>query len=225
MGSRENRHFRKRPAAAMPTKRSCSRAFAGQAFEVLEAIGNPRACRLHGNPRRARPQRLKQLEANFQTILGPEGAGGSHAMRNRTPSNAAVSVATYRNDPLYPRIVRAVAAILEKGKTVTAVDVLIGMGLLTPEHLEAWRRGRIPYLEQVIDCNLTRLLTAVTDTPVSRSRSKAGPLRNRLRVLQEGTAAVALHQNRRCQARTGICKAFYLARKGPVPFVCNEAPY
>jgi hypothetical protein len=99
----------------------------------------------------------KQLEANFQTILGPEGGGGSHAMGNRTPSNAAVSVATYWNDPLYPRIVRAVAAILKRGKTVAAVDVLIGMGLLTPEHLEAWRRGRIPYLEQVIDCNLTRL--------------------------------------------------------------------
>ena len=78
-------------------------------------------------------------------------------MSNRTSNNAAVSVATYRNDPLYPRIASAVAAILEKGKIVTPVEVLIGMDLLTPEHLEAWRRGRIPYLEQVIDCNLTRL--------------------------------------------------------------------
>lgn len=78
-------------------------------------------------------------------------------MSNRTSNNAAASVATYRNDPLYPRIASAVAAILEKGKIVTPVDVLIGIELLTPEHLEAWRRGRIPYLEQVIDCNLTRL--------------------------------------------------------------------
>ena len=78
-------------------------------------------------------------------------------MSNRTSNNAAVSVATYRNDPLYPRIARAVAAILEKGKIVAPVEVLIGMDLLTPERLEAWRRGRIPYLEQVIDCNLTRL--------------------------------------------------------------------
>jgi hypothetical protein len=78
-------------------------------------------------------------------------------MRNRTPSNAAVSAAAYRNDPLYPRIVRAVAAILEKGKVVTPVDILIGMSLLTPERLDGWRRGRIPYLEQAIDCNLTRL--------------------------------------------------------------------
>jgi hypothetical protein len=78
-------------------------------------------------------------------------------MRNRTASKAAVGLATYRTDPLYPRIVSAVAAILEKGKVVTPVDVLVRMGLLTPEHLEGWRRGRIPYLEQVIDCNLTRL--------------------------------------------------------------------
>ena len=37
------------------------------------------------------------------------------------------------------------------------VDVLIGMGLLTREHHEDWRRGRVPYLERVINCNLTRL--------------------------------------------------------------------
>jgi hypothetical protein len=96
------------------------------------------------------------------------------------------------------------------------------MDLLTPEHLEVWRRGRIPYLEQVIDCNLTRL-SRLLRILVSRSRSKAGPLRDRLCVLREQTAAVALHQNRRCQARTGICKAFYLARKGPVPFACAKA--
>jgi hypothetical protein len=33
----------------------------------------------------------------------------------------------------------------------------MGMGLLTREHLEDWRHGRVPYLEQVIHCNLTRL--------------------------------------------------------------------
>lgn len=37
------------------------------------------------------------------------------------------------------------------------VDVLIGMGLLTREHLDDWRRGRLPYLERVINCNLARL--------------------------------------------------------------------
>lgn len=70
---------------------------------------------------------------------------------------ATVSVATYRDDPLYPRIKRAVAAILATGKVVAPVDVLVRMGMLAPDRLEQWHRGRIAYLEQVIDCNLTRL--------------------------------------------------------------------
>ena len=58
---------------------------------------------------------------------------------------------------MYPRIVRAVRSILASGKVVAPVDVLVRMGLLLPELLEGWRRGRVPYLERVIDCNLTRL--------------------------------------------------------------------
>ena len=68
-----------------------------------------------------------------------------------------VSVATYRDDHLYPRIVRAVASMLEQGNVVAPVQVLIRMDLLAPEQLENWRRGRVPYLERVIRCNLTRL--------------------------------------------------------------------
>jgi hypothetical protein len=68
-----------------------------------------------------------------------------------------VSVDHYREDPLYQRIVRAVEPLLARGKVVAPVDVLIGMGLLDPAKLEDWRRGRTPFLEKVIDCNLTRL--------------------------------------------------------------------
>lgn len=78
-------------------------------------------------------------------------------MRDATSRATTVSVANFRDDRLYPKIERVVAAILEKGKVVTPVDVLTGMGLLKPDDLEAWRRGRIPYLERVIGCNLTRL--------------------------------------------------------------------
>jgi hypothetical protein len=67
------------------------------------------------------------------------------------------TLATYREDPLYPRIARAVEAILQRGKVVAPVDVIVGMGLLTRDHLEDWRRGRVPYPEKVIDCNLARL--------------------------------------------------------------------
>ena len=68
-----------------------------------------------------------------------------------------VSTATYHADPLYPRIERAVNAILAKGKVVAPVDVLIGMDLLKPDQLEEWRRGQVPYLEWVIAGNLSRL--------------------------------------------------------------------
>ena len=63
----------------------------------------------------------------------------------------------YRQDELYPRIVRAVEGLLQRGKVVTPVEVLVGMDLLTREHLEDWRCGRVRYLEAVIQCNLTRL--------------------------------------------------------------------
>src|SRR6266581_1176692 len=78
-------------------------------------------------------------------------------MMRKAGRAARPTVATYRDDPLHPRIERAVARILANGKVVAPVDVLVGMGLLAPEKLEDWRRGRVRYLEAVIDCNLTRL--------------------------------------------------------------------
>ena len=36
-------------------------------------------------------------------------------------------------------------------------DVLVEMGIFDPEHLDSWRRGKVPYLERVIRCNLTML--------------------------------------------------------------------
>ncbi len=90
----------------------------------------------------------------------PEGRAqrdGSCVMRDAAPRAPAVSAATFRDDPLYPRIERVVAAILVKSKIVTPIEVLVGMSLLAPDHVDEWRRGRILYLEQVVDCNLTRL--------------------------------------------------------------------
>jgi hypothetical protein len=79
------------------------------------------------------------------------------AVRTARPGKPVVTVATYREDTLYPRTRRIVAAILQDGKVVAPVDVLVRMDLLAPEHLDDWRRGRVPYLEQVIRCNLTKL--------------------------------------------------------------------
>ena len=68
-----------------------------------------------------------------------------------------VSFDNFRSDPMFPRIERTVAELLAKGSVITPVNVLVGMGLLRPEHLEEWCRGQIPYLERVITCNLSRV--------------------------------------------------------------------
>lgn len=80
-------------------------------------------------------------------------AGG--VMRGAASPAPIVSVANFRDDRLYPKIECAVASILAKGKVVAPVDVLIVMGLLKADDLDAWGRGHIPHLERVIGCNLT----------------------------------------------------------------------
>ena len=75
----------------------------------------------------------------------------------RKPPNAIVTVETYPDDPLYPRIRRATDRILRESREVAPVAVLVRMDLLREDRLEDWRRGRVPYLEKVIDSNLTRL--------------------------------------------------------------------
>ncbi|MDD5309912.1 MAG: hypothetical protein PHU25_21555 [Deltaproteobacteria bacterium] len=67
------------------------------------------------------------LFAVFAKLLNDQGEDLS-SVANQT----LVRVDTYRDDPLYPRIVRAVAAILGRGKVVAPVDVLVGMSILGP---------------------------------------------------------------------------------------------
>ena len=68
-----------------------------------------------------------------------------------------VTVGAFRGDPMFPRIKRAVAAILLTGNVVAPVDVLVKMDILAPRDLEDWRCGRVPYLERIIRGILSRL--------------------------------------------------------------------
>ena len=77
--------------------------------------------------------------------------------KRSTRTRPTVSIDTYRDDPLYPRIERAVEKLLARGKVVAPIEVLLHMRLLEPGQIEDWRRGRAPCLEKVIGCNLTRL--------------------------------------------------------------------
>jgi len=121
---------------------------------------------------------------------------------------ATTSIGKYRTDPLYPKVVRVVSALLERGQVVAPVDVLMGKGLLTADGLEDWRRGRVPYLEKVIRGSLPRLSRLLrilrlhahdvnlTASATVYMRHGKGP-RRRLRFTTSGDAmleqAYALH--------------------------------
>ena len=77
--------------------------------------------------------------------------------KNKGKRPSQVTVDDFRADPMFPKIERVVANLLVKGNVVTPIDVLVGMGLLKPEHLNDWRFGRVPCLEGVVIANLARL--------------------------------------------------------------------
>lgn len=78
---------------------------------------------------------------------------GEHIASSRAN---VVAPEAYRNDPMFPRIERAVLGILASSTVVTPVDVLIRMNVLQAKALEDWRFGRISYLERVIQGNLSK---------------------------------------------------------------------
>ncbi|HYX25296.1 MAG TPA: hypothetical protein VFC23_14165 [Thermoanaerobaculia bacterium] len=65
-----------------------------------------------------------------------------------------ITVGNYREDKYYPKVVRAVEAILANGDVVAPIDAFVHMGLLSKADVELWRFGRVPYLEKVIHCSL-----------------------------------------------------------------------
>ncbi|MGP8243584.1 MAG: DUF2293 domain-containing protein [Bryobacteraceae bacterium] len=58
---------------------------------------------------------------------------------------------------LEKRVLRAAEAALERQQYVSAIDVLVGMGLLPASRVEDWRKGRIDFLERAIQGNLSKI--------------------------------------------------------------------
>lgn len=58
---------------------------------------------------------------------------------------------------LEDRVAGAAEAALAHHPYVSAIDVLLGMGLLTPSQVQDWRKGRIDFLERVIQANLKKI--------------------------------------------------------------------
>jgi hypothetical protein len=59
------------------------------------------------------------------------------------------------------RVVKAAEAAVAEQQFVTAIDVLVGVGWLTPGLVAQWRQGRIEYLERATSANLHQLSAAM----------------------------------------------------------------
>jgi hypothetical protein len=62
-----------------------------------------------------------------------------------------------KESALKNRVVQAAEAALSRQQYVSAIDVLCGMGLLAPSNVASWRKGRIDFLERVIQGNLNKI--------------------------------------------------------------------
>ena len=62
-----------------------------------------------------------------------------------------------RQEPLKKRVVAAAEVALAHRHYVSAIDVLTGAGMLTRENGESWRKGRIDFLERVMQGNLKQI--------------------------------------------------------------------
>src|SRR5258705_12356599 len=58
---------------------------------------------------------------------------------------------------LESRVHRAAEAALSRQQYVSAIDVLCGMGLLASAQVDSWRKGRVDFLERVIQGNLKKI--------------------------------------------------------------------
>ncbi len=59
------------------------------------------------------------------------------------------------------RVVAAAEAALGDRGYLSAIDVLIGLGWLTPGQVDRWRQGRVEYLERVTNANLHKVSSAM----------------------------------------------------------------
>jgi hypothetical protein len=62
-----------------------------------------------------------------------------------------------RQDELNARVARTAEAALADHQYVSVIDVLAGMGLLSPRQVETWKQGRIDFLEEAIQRNPNKI--------------------------------------------------------------------
>ena len=75
--------------------------------------------------------------------------------REREPADRKTS------NPLRIRVVQEAEAALADHSYVSPIDVLRGMRLLEQSNIDAWRRGQVKFLEQVIRGNLHKISSSM----------------------------------------------------------------
>ena len=64
--------------------------------------------------------------------------------------------------PLEDRVIRSAENALQDQQHVSALDVLVRMGLLAQSSMESWRKGRITVLEDVIQGSPEKIAKSLT---------------------------------------------------------------
>ncbi len=97
--------------------------------------------------------------------FGTNSTGGHRfaevASATRAQAIAWPAVNPANRAKLERQIAAVATAALSVRQVVTPIEVLIGVGWLNAADVEAWRRGRVPYLERVATANLAKLSTAL----------------------------------------------------------------
>jgi len=68
----------------------------------------------------------------------------------------AITASNYARDHYYPKVKKAVAALLEERGVVAPVDLFVKLGFLSEIGLEDWRSGEARCLEGVLRCDLEK---------------------------------------------------------------------
>ncbi len=68
-----------------------------------------------------------------------------------------ITLQNYRKDKYYTRIVRAVEKIPAHEREVKPLDVFFNMGMIEKKNIDRWKKGQVPYLENVLQGNLSKL--------------------------------------------------------------------
>jgi len=115
-----------------------------------------------------------------------------------------VTVDPKNRQALAARVAKAAADYLEKYGSVSAIDVMIGIGWLNASHVVDWRSRRIPYLERCIHSNLKRISVAMRQFAAWAKNGRPAPGPDQLRRAHGSTRAAAVLEVRRARHRAGL---------------------